>query len=147
MIAIRFAKPNELKYARSIYRKILGRHHFIVLLTKDKTKKKEILLAFDKKKPVGFLSFSYKPSTFARAMYLEDSAILRDYQNKGAGSALVKKALSLAKAKGLRRVFSSTWPANTGSIDFHKKLGFKYCGKVARASDENEDYIFFSRKP
>jgi RimJ/RimL family protein N-acetyltransferase len=154
MITIRFAKPNELKIVRKMYVKGFEKygkteifHYFLDFLTKDRIKQKEILLAFDGKKPVGMCSFLYHPQIFFKSIYLENGAIIKSYQRTGVGTALVKRVLQLAKAKGARRIFSDTWPGNEASINFHKKLGFKYSGKIVNAQDEKHDYIFFSRKP
>ena len=154
MITIRLAKPGEL----GIVRKIFGNsfsvdkgtkpfNYFISFLTENRIKHGEIILGFDDKKPIGFCSVYYKPIIFTLAAYLDEIAVIKEYQRKGVGELLINKILKVLKAKGVRRVFSDTWPENKKSINFHKKMGFKYCGKIARSDSENADFIFFSRKP
>jgi ribosomal protein S18 acetylase RimI-like enzyme len=153
MIAIRFAKPNEIKIARKIFRNAFRNeetkpfNYFLSFMTEDRIRQKEILLAFDGKKPVGFCSFYYKPIVFACAAYLDELAIIKDYQRRGVGKLLISKVLKILHAKGVRRIFSDTWPGNEASINLHKKMGFKYCGKITKSDGENADFIFFSRKP
>jgi RimJ/RimL family protein N-acetyltransferase len=153
MINIRFAKPGEIKIVRKMYSKGFEEYdkteifyYFLDFLTKDRIKQKEILLAFDGKKPVGMCSFLYHPQIFFKSMYLENIVVLKEYRGKKVGQALVNKVLALAKARGRRRIFSDTWPGNEASINFHKKLGFKYAGKITNAQGEKHDYIFFSEK-
>lgn len=154
MIKIRFAKPGEIKIVRKMYAKGFEEYskteifrYYLATLTKERIKQKEILLAFDGKKPVGMYSFAYHSSVFFKSIYLENVAVIKSYQRTGTGTALVKRVLQIAKAKGARRIFLGTWPENEASINLHKKLGFRYSGKIANAEDEKHDYIFFSKKP
>lgn len=154
MIKIRFAQPGEIKIVKKIYGNSFSAdkgtkpfNYFIKFLTEDRIKQREIILAFDGKKPIGFCSFYYKPIILTLAAYLDDIAVIKEYQRKGIGELLMNKLLNVLKAKGLRRVFSDTWPGNEASIQLHKKMGFKYCGKITKSDGENADFIFFSRKP
>lgn len=154
MITVRFAKPGEIKTVRKIYARGFEKYgeteifyYFLDFLTENRIKRKEILLAFDGKKPISMCSFYHHPQIFFKSVYLENIVVIKNYQKTGVGTALVNKAIQLAKAKGVRRIFSNTWPGNEASINFHKKLGFKYAGKITNAQDEKQDYIFFSRKP
>jgi len=153
MIKIKLAGPKDFKTVRTTYKESFKEyadseqfHYFFNFINKDRIKNKEVLLAYDGKKPVGICTFELKSMIFSRAAYLDNIAVIRDYRKKGVGRLLFDKFLRLARAKGVRRVFSNTWPSNEASINFHKKLGFKYCGKIEKASDEKEAYIFFSKK-
>lgn len=152
MIKIRFAQPSELNHIKRVYKKAYIQFskdeimsYFLGRLNKDKIKNKEILVACDESKIIGLCSFSCTP-VFANSIYIEDVVILKDYRRKGVGLSLIKKVLEIAKSKGLRRAFTNTWLEHTASIQLNKKLGFKYCGKLAKVTSEKEDHIFFSRK-
>ncbi len=152
MIEIRFAKRGEIKTVRKMYAKGFEEYnkteifyYFLNFLNKNRIEHGEVLLAFDGKKPVGMCSFHCHPQIFFKSLFLENVVILQGYRRKSVGRKLVQRALKLAKAKGMRRVFSNTWPKNKESVKFHEKLGFKYCGKIADSQGEGEDYVFFSK--
>lgn len=142
-----------MKFIKNIYKKAFWDsrrtkqyNYFLQFITKERIKKKEILVAHFNGKPAGFCSFYYNSPVFSESIFLEDTAVLPEYQKKGIGTAFSKKVFALAKAKRLRRVFSSTWTGNKSAIALNKKRGSKYCGKIYNGGGEHEDYIFFSKR-
>ena len=65
----------------------------------------------------------------AEVMVLHLLAILPEYQGSGAGKALVKQSLDIAKAKGMKACRLDALSTNVPAHHFYEKLGFKYCGK------------------
>ena len=57
----------------------------------------------------------------------------QDYGNKGLGTEMMKRALTLARAKGLHRVQLSVIDGNEGAIHVYEKVGFKREGLRADA--------------
>jgi len=155
MIGVRFAKPNELRVVKEVYRKGFKEwtvgdpsfYYFLKLIDKSRIKDKEILLAFDGKKPVGLCILSFKTNVFSESAFLDILVVIEEYRSKGVGKLLVKAFLKLAKAKKVRLAFLSTWQGNGKSIKFYKKMGFKRCGHIFEAVADRDDEIFFSRKP
>lgn len=153
MIKIRFAKQSEIKAIKNIYKKAFWDtrrtkqfHYFLQFIDKERITKKEILIAYFNGKPAGFCSFYYASPMFSEAMFLEDTAVLPEYQKKGIGLAFSKKVFALAKSRRLGRVFSSTWSGNKAAIKLNKKRGSEYCGRIASGGGEHEDYVFFSKR-
>ncbi|MBI2040609.1 MAG: GNAT family N-acetyltransferase [DPANN group archaeon] len=153
MIKIRFAKQKEIKTIKNIYKKAFWDsrrtkqfHYFLQFINKERIRKKEILIAHFNGRSAGFCSFYYNSPVFSESMFLEDTAVLPEYQKKGIGLAFSKKVFALAKAKKLRRIFSSTWRGNKAAIKLNKKRGSEYCGRIVNGGGEHEDYVFFSKK-
>ena len=87
----------------------------------------EVLLCFDREKPVGFALFFHNYSTF-RAMpgiYLEDLFVLPGERGKGFGKALLNEVIHVAKERGCGRVEWSVLDWNVPAIDFYKSMGAK----------------------
>lgn len=154
MIKIRFAKPNELKKVKQVYRAgfkdSVGEssfYYFLNLIDKNRIKDKEILLAFDGNKPVGLCMFSFKTIIFSECAYLDILVVIEGHRSKGIGKLLVEKFLKLAKVKKSRRAFLDTWPGNKKGIKFYKKLGFERSGYIFESLANKENEIFFSKKP
>jgi ribosomal-protein-alanine N-acetyltransferase len=155
MIKIRFAKPDELRVVKEVYRKGFKEwttgdpsfYYFLKLINRDRIKDKEILLAFDGKTPVGLCMFSLKTTVFSESAFLDILVVIEEYRSKGIGKLLVRAFLKSAKAKKVRLAFLSTWQGNWRSMKFYKRLGFKRYGHVFEAVATKCDEIFFSRKP
>jgi ribosomal protein S18 acetylase RimI-like enzyme len=59
---------------------------------------------------------------------LVDIALLPEFQNRGIGAALVREAIAAARA-GSVRLCSSVAVTNSGSLAFHRRLGFQIVGQ------------------
>jgi ribosomal protein S18 acetylase RimI-like enzyme len=51
--------------------------------------------------------------------------VLRGYQNRGIGQKLMKKAIEMAKKKGMRGLFLTTSRCNVRAIHLFRKMGFR----------------------
>jgi predicted GNAT family N-acyltransferase len=75
-------------------------------------------------------------------MQLGRIAVLKEYRNKGIGSALIEKAVITAKLNQLSKILIS---AQCHAIDFYKKFGFEVTSKVyldAGISHQDMELIF-----
>src|SRR5919201_1415400 len=68
---------------------------------------------------VGFLS-----QTHADEAYIHAVGIAPDDRGKGLGRMLYQRFFAVVAAHGRRRVRAVTSPVNTGSVEFHRRLGF-----------------------
>ena len=59
---------------------------------------------------------------------LVDISLLPEFQNRGIGSVLLRKAIAEARAAGAR-LACSVAAANQGSLRFHQRLGFRIAGQ------------------
>lgn len=80
-------------------------------------------------KAIHFLVFNDKAAIgCARAIVIKDHmqlgrmAILKEYRGQGIGSALLEKAMTIAKLNQLSAIYIS---AQCHAIDFYKKFGFE----------------------
>ncbi len=55
---------------------------------------------------------------------IEHISVPLRFQGKGCGTALIERAFTLAKEKGLSKVTLSTWYFNTSAQDFFNRMGF-----------------------
>ncbi len=80
-------------------------------------------------KAIHFLVFNDKAAIgCARAIVIKDHmqlgrmAVLKEYRGQGIGSALIEKAMTIAKLNQLAAIYIS---AQCHAIDFYKKFGFE----------------------
>ena len=80
-------------------------------------------------KAIHFLVFNDKAAIgCARAIVIKDHmqlgrmAVLKEYRGQGIGSALIEKAMTIAKLNQLSAIYIS---AQCHAIDFYKKFGFE----------------------
>ena len=85
----------------------------------------EVLIAEEKKKPVGFVLFFHNFSTFLgkKGIYIEDLYVRPEYRGKGYGEAILKEIARLAKERSCGRVEWWVLDWNERAIKFYKKIG------------------------
>jgi ribosomal protein S18 acetylase RimI-like enzyme len=64
----------------------------------------------------------------------------------GLGRRLYEEFFALARAGGRRRVGAVTAPVNSGSVAFHRSMGFTVTGPVADYDGPGRDKIVFERE-
>src|ERR1700722_3283906 len=64
----------------------------------------------------------------------------------GLGRRLYEEFFALARANGRSVVKAITAPVNTGSIAFHRAMGFSVTGPVADYEGPGRDYMVFERR-
>ena len=87
----------------------------------------EVLLAFEANSPIGFALFFHNYSTFLgkKGIHLEDLFVLPHYRQKGYGTLLLNKVITIAKERDCGRVEWNVLDWNTQAITFYKNMGAK----------------------
>jgi len=87
----------------------------------------EVLLAFEKDKPVGFAVFFHNFSTWLGrpGLYLEDLFVKPENRGKGYGRALLVDLAKIARDRGCGRMKWAVLNWNDPAIQFYRKLGAK----------------------
>lgn len=70
-------------------------------------------------------------------------------RGKGVGKRLMKALILESESEGLWTIQSGIFPDNKGSIELHKKMGFRFIGKrerVGRLHGEWKDNLLFERR-
>jgi len=70
-------------------------------------------------------------------------------RGKGVGKLLMEILIKESEAAGLWTIQSGIFPENEGSIELHKKVGFRYIGKrerVGKLQGEWKDNLLFERR-
>jgi phosphinothricin acetyltransferase len=70
-------------------------------------------------------------------------------RGKGVGKLLLQSLIKESEAEGLWTIQSGIFPENLGSIELHKKVGFRYIGKRERVGKLHgiwKDNLLFERR-
>ena len=70
-------------------------------------------------------------------------------RGKGVGKLLMQTLIQESEAEGLWTIQSGIFPENKGSIELHKKVGFRYIGKRERVGKLDgvwKDNLLFERR-
>lgn len=94
--------------------------------------------------PAAFLVGVLSPSDAARA-YIHFVGVAPAARRHGLARALYEAFFRLARSDGRRVVSAVTSPVNTGSVAFHRSLGFSVTGPVAGYNGPGRDYLVFER--
>ena len=93
----------------------------------SKTAAAEVLLAFEKDRPVGFAVFFHNFSTWLGrpGLYLEDLFVRPEDRGKGYGRALLVHLAKIARERDCGRMEWAVLDWNEPAINFYRKLGAK----------------------
>jgi phosphinothricin acetyltransferase len=75
--------------------------------------------------------------------------VAKNHRGKGVGKMLMEHLIDESEAEGLWTIQSGIFPENYGSIELHKKVGFRYIGKrerVAKLYGVWKDNLLFERR-
>ena len=92
---------------------------------------KHLILAFDGSVPIGYVYYvvSNLPENVYRVkkqiIYINQIMIIKDYQGKGYGKALIGLVKDVAKKENIKQVGLDVWLFNEGAIKFFENQGFK----------------------
>jgi ribosomal protein S18 acetylase RimI-like enzyme len=95
--------------------------------------------------PVAFLVGILSPSKPDQA-YIHFVGVSPAARQRGLGRQLYEEFFALACGDGRRLVHAITAPVNTGSIGFHRSMGFTVTGPVADYDGPGRDYLVFERQ-
>jgi len=86
----------------------------------------QILVLRNGPRVLGMINLLFTVSTAlgGRVAILEDMVVLPGYRNKGAGSLLLRAAISIAKSQGCLRITLLTDKDNEAAQGFYKRHGF-----------------------
>jgi ribosomal protein S18 acetylase RimI-like enzyme len=94
--------------------------------------------------PEAFLIGILSPSDPERA-YIHFVGVAPGARELGLGRLLYEEFFRLARAGGRTTVSAVTAPVNTGSIAFHRSLGFRVSGPVTDYNGPGRDLMVFER--
>jgi ribosomal protein S18 acetylase RimI-like enzyme len=94
--------------------------------------------------PLAFLIGILSPAQ-AELAYIHFVGVAPAVRGRGVARQLYAEFFDLARADGRRAVSAITAPVNTGSIAFHRSLGFEVTGPVADYEGPGRDYVLFRR--
>jgi len=95
--------------------------------------------------PQAFLVGILSPSDPEQA-YIHFAGVAPGARGRGLGRLLYEEFFALARADGRREVRAVTSPANTGSVAFHRSMGFAVTGPVPGYNGPGQDLIVFRRR-
>jgi ribosomal protein S18 acetylase RimI-like enzyme len=78
--------------------------------------------------------------------YIHFVGVAPEARGRGLGRTLYQDFFDLARADGRRVVGAVTAPVNTGSIRFHRSMGFTVTGPVADYNGPGHDLVVFERR-
>ncbi len=73
----------------------------------------------------------------------------KDSRGKGVGKSLMENLIHESENDGIWTLQSGIFPENEGSVELHKKVGFRYIGKrerVGKLAGEWKDNLLFERR-
>jgi ribosomal protein S18 acetylase RimI-like enzyme len=94
--------------------------------------------------PIAFLVGILSPSRPDDA-YIHFVGVSPAARGRGLARQLYEEFFAVARADGRRAVSAITAPVNTGSIAFHRAMGFDVTGPVADYEGPGRDYMLFKR--
>lgn len=94
--------------------------------------------------PAAFLIGILSPSDPRRA-YIHFAGVAPGARSRGLGRQLYEEFFRLARADGRTAVSAITAPSNSGSVAFHRALGFTVTGPVADYNGPGRPMLVFSR--
>ena len=107
----------------------------------EKIKNREIFVLEQNGNYAGHISFSncnHDP-LFTDSVIIDEFAVQKKFQNRGYGTALMKKVLERCKMKKVKIVYLSTADTkNNQAIKYYKKQGFKAVGWVKNINPNSE---------
>src|SRR5205823_7779069 len=102
-------------------------------------------VAEDDGKLVGFLC-GFLSQTFPDQAYVHFVGIRPDRRGSGLGRELYERFFAAARAEGRSVVRCVTAPVNTGSIAFHRRLGFEVEAEVADYDGSGEARVLLRKR-
>jgi len=94
--------------------------------------------------PLAFLVGILSPSR-PREAYVHFAGVAPAARGQGLGRQLYAEFFALARADGRRLVSAVTAPVNSGSVAFHRSMGFTVAGPVRDYDGPGRDFIVFER--
>jgi ribosomal protein S18 acetylase RimI-like enzyme len=94
--------------------------------------------------PVAFLIGILSPSE-PRHAYIHFAGVAPEVRHRGLGRVLYEEFFALARGDGRQTVSAVTAPGNSGSIAFHRAMGFTVTGPVPDYNGPGRALVTFAR--
>ena len=108
------------------------------------------LVAIENEKVLGWAALSPVSNRCVYGGVAEVSVYVgQKSRGKGVGQLLINALINESETEGLWTLQSGIFPENEGSIELHKKVGFRYIGKrerVGKLDGEWKDNLLFERR-
>lgn len=99
-----------------------------------KEKGQPVLVFKENNQIIGFATFEQFRGYPAFKYSLEHSVYVhKNYRKRGIGKKLMKELIKVADENGYAIMVAAIDSENKGSIELHKKLGFKYTGTIEKS--------------
>ncbi|MFA5203648.1 MAG: GNAT family N-acetyltransferase [Lentisphaeria bacterium] len=88
-------------------------------------------VAYDADQPIGYIVFyirNYGENPFRysyKGISVDQLSVIKEYQNRGIGSQLMKKAEAMGREIGASQIELTFWDKNTEAKKFYNKKGFE----------------------
>lgn len=93
-------------------------------LKKDKDLFSGLIVKDEEGNLAAYIIYFFFYSTWSgKMLYIEDIYVRKQYQNKGIGSRLIRRAIDVAKAEGCKKLRWQVSNWNTNAIGFYESLG------------------------
>ncbi|MCI5058795.1 MAG: GNAT family N-acetyltransferase [Flavobacteriales bacterium] len=113
-------KPFENHEVERAFEKMIRSENFIAFIAKHKDKAIGYLLAYVKKRPDS--AFQYEKTI----LYIDQVAVIEEYQKNGIGEKLIKEAYHLADRMQIQEIQLDFWQGNELAERFFSKNGFGF---------------------
>lgn len=108
-----------------------------------------VIVALNGNQYLGFATYgTFRSRTAYRTTAEHSVYVNQTFQGQGIGQALMIELISRAKSANFHTLIGGIDAENLGSIEFHKKLGFKECGRIHEVAfkfDRWLDLVFMQR--
>lgn len=95
----------------------------------------------------GFSGLTIKPFSLSKKGHVISVAVLREYRNKGVGSALVEEALeAMATCYEVKSCYLEVRVSNTNALSLYKQAGFEIERTMRGYYSDGESAYMMSRK-
>ncbi|WP_234369123.1 GNAT family N-acetyltransferase [Brumimicrobium mesophilum] len=110
-----------------------------------KAKKKDglpVIVAESENIVIGYGTFGiFRPFDGFQFSVEHSIYIEKDYRTHGIGKQLLQELIILAKKNGFHTMIAGVDASNNGSIEFHKKFGFKEVGTFKEAGFKFDNWL------
>jgi GNAT superfamily N-acetyltransferase len=106
-------------------------------------------LAYDGSIGIGYVNLIFPKFTKLQGNVYLTIAVREAYRGKGVGTALMEKAETYARSKGVRRVELEVFGKNTNAIALYKGRGYEIEGvkkEAVQAKGSYDDIIIMTKK-
>ena len=112
-------------------------------LADDWTHRSAVKVALLERKPVGYICMNADDRSAIG--WVTDLVVAPDHRRKGAASALLTAAQSLASERGIHRLILEMQSKNQACIRLSQKFGYEFCGYNDQYYPTQDVALFFGR--